>query len=97
MTINTIADIVGDGAKHALATATGSTGNPRARKLFLTSTGGASRYGDTNVAAARGVSLPTGVEVTISASEADPADLIDLTTQYVFVPNGATVTVSWGQ
>ena len=95
MVIQTAADIAGGNAKVALGTA-----GQRARRLFLTShtasSGAPARFGDVNVAAARGVELPLDVQVTISASDADPADSIDLSTSYVYVPSGTTVTFAWG-
>lgn len=91
MTITTAADITGDNAKHVLGTA-----GQRARRIFLTSTGANSRFGDTNVAAAQGVELPKDIEVTISASDGDISDSIDLSAAFVYVPSGATLTVSFG-
>jgi hypothetical protein len=94
MTIHTLADIVGDGAKHALAV-TGSTLN--ARRIWLCAHGSSTaRFGDGNVGAAQGVELPADVVVTISASDADISDKLPLAQQNVFVPNGTTVTVSFG-
>lgn len=91
MVIQTQADIVGANAKVALGTA-----GQRARRLFLTPTGGKCRFGDVNVAAARGVELNTDVETTISASDADETDSMDMSTVYVYVPSGTTLTVAWG-
>lgn len=91
MVIQTAADIVGGNAKVALGTA-----GQRARRIFITPTGGKCRFGDVNVASARGVELNTDVETVISASDADPADSIDLSTSYVYVPSGTTVTFAWG-
>lgn len=97
MTIHTLADIVGDGATHALAPA-GSTLN--ARRIFLCATGSGTptpaRFGDANTAAGQGVELPINAVVVISASDADISDKLPLPQQFVFVPNGTTVTVSFG-
>lgn len=91
MTTVTIADIVGDNAKHRFAA------SPiRARRLFLTSLTGASRFGDINVAAACGVALPASIEVTISASDGDITDSIDLSAVYAYVPSGDTLTITYG-
>ena len=91
MTINTIADIAGDGAKHAIGTP-----SQQARRIWLTSLTGASRFGDANVAAGRGVALTEGVECVFAASDSDATDVIWLDQAFVFVPNGDTVTVAWG-
>ncbi len=92
MVIQTAADIVGANAKVAV----GNSGT-RARRLFLTPHGSsAARFGDTNVAAARGVELPADIMSVISASDADVTDSFDLSTVYLYVPSGTTVTVAWG-
>lgn len=91
MTLHSAVDIVGDDAKHALAATP-----TRARRLWITSHSGASRLGDANVGAARGVELTTDIEVTFSASDGDITDSIDLSTVNVYVPSGSTVTYSWG-
>lgn len=94
MTIQTQADIAGAGAKVAIGAA-----GQYARRLFLCATGGAARFGDTNVTATRGVELPQDEPVTISASDGDIADRITLGPQgnaWVFAPLSTTVTVSWG-
>lgn len=75
--------------------ALGSSGS-FARRIFLAATGGKARFGDANVAAAQGVELPQDAVVTISASDGDISDRIPLDHAYVYVPNGTTVTVSWG-
>jgi len=91
MTIQTIADLVGAGAAVQIAA------SGRCRKIFLCAHGSSNaRYGDVNVAAARGVELPADTVVTIGASDADPTDLIDLSTSKVYIPNGTTVSVSVG-
>lgn len=91
MTVRSIADITGDNAPHAIS----STSGPRARRLFLTAHSGSARLGDASVTAARGVELPTDVEVTVSASDADPTDSIDLSAVYAYVPSGTTLTISY--
>lgn len=91
MTLNTIADISGDGAKHQIGLV-----NQECRRLWLTSLTGASRFGDVNVSATRGVALTAGVECTFAASDSDPTDTIHLDQAYVFVPNSDTLTVAWG-
>lgn len=90
MTISSIADIAGDNAAHQLA------GSGRARRIFLTSLTGASRFGDANVSSSRGVSLPAGVPVVISVSDADLGDGFDLSKCYAYVATGATLTISYG-
>ena len=92
MTIQTRADIAGADAKVALS----STQGVKARRIWLTASGGTARFGDANVAVGRGVICPQNVLVTISASDADPTDTIDLTIASVYVPTGTTLTVSWG-
>lgn len=97
MTIQTLPDIVGSGAKVAISTQQGL----KCRRLFLTgfriSLGAAARFGDTNVGAARGVILSNATVVTISASDEDPTDLLDLTAAFAYVPAGVTLKVSFAQ
>ncbi len=96
MTIRTVADIIGADAKVALI-ALASTGPIKARRIWLTAHGSSNaRFGDTNVAAARGEELPADVQCTFSASDADITDNIDLSTAFVYVPSGTTVTVTLG-
>jgi hypothetical protein len=90
MTLRTIADIAGANTTVQIAT------SGRARKLFFTSVTAASRFGDINTGAARGVSLPAGIPVTIGASDADIADGFQLSECYVYVPSGTTLTVAIG-
>lgn len=92
MTIRTSADITGAGAKVQLSSVAGTL----ARRIWLCSTGGKSRFGDTNVSATQGVELPTDIQCTFSASDGDGTDTIDLEQAYVYVPMSSTVTVSWG-
>jgi hypothetical protein len=93
MTINTVADITGDNAKHAIS----ATANASARSLWLTAHGSSNaRFGNVNVAAASGVQLTADVQSTFSANAADPTDWIDLTAAYVYVPAGTTVSITWG-
>lgn len=91
MVISSLADIAGDGAAHAIGSAT-----LQARALFLTATGGTARFGDANVAAGRGVELPADECVVIRASEADSTDYIALGQTHVYVPNGTTLTIAYG-
>lgn len=93
MTLQTLPDIVGANAKVPISTTQGQ----KARRLFLTPTGGKCRFGDTNVAAARGVELNTDVETTISTSDADMTDLMDLTQAFAYVPSGTTLTITFSQ
>jgi hypothetical protein len=86
----TIADIAGDNAKHAL----GASGT-MASLILLTAVGGPARYGDTNVGSARGVELPSGVQVTIPQNTTDRVDRYDLGQIYVYVPSGTTLTGTW--
>jgi len=70
-----------------------------AKELILECSAGASgaRFGDSNVGAARGVYLPAGVGPTVlRTSVADERDKIDLTTVYVYVPGGSTLTITIG-
>lgn len=92
MVIHSLPDIVGGNAKVQISATNGLT----ARRLFLTATGGTARFGDVNVGAAQGVQLPMGVEVTISASDADVTDSIPLIQAYLYVPSSTTVTISYG-
>lgn len=93
MTIHTAADIAGSGAAVQLS----STQGTFARRIWLTAHGSSNaRFGGPGVAAAQGVELPADALVTVSASDADISDRIDLTTAYVYVPNGTTLTVAWG-
>ena len=92
MTIQSAADIAGDNAVHALGAA-----GKRARRIWLTATGSSNaRFGDASVGAARGVALQNGVETTISASDGDIADSIDLSEASVYIPSGTTLSYSWG-
>lgn len=92
MTIQTSADIAG-AQTVALSAIVGSQ---PARRIWLTPTGGNARFGDKNVGSARGVELIQNTMSTFSASDADPTDGIDLVNAYVYVPNGTTLTVTWG-
>lgn len=92
MTIQTTADFAGANAKVQLFPTQGG----RARRVYLGATGGTCRFGDTNVAAARGVSIPQNIVVVVEASDADVTDFIDLTTLYAYIPSGTTLTVTTG-
>jgi hypothetical protein len=39
--------------------------------------------------------LPSGVPVTVSASDADGTDTFNLWQVFAFIPNGTTLTYSW--
>lgn len=93
MTITSRADIAGADAKVAISTTPGA----QARSLWLTATGSSNaRFGDTNITSARGIALTANVQSTFNANAGDPTDVIDLTTSYVYVPTGTTISVSWG-
>ena len=92
MQIYSIADIAGDNAVHKIG-----ADAQQARALFLTAIGTGARFGDfANVAAARGMELPDGEEVTIRASEADKFDHIQLGQAAAYVPSGTTLTIAFG-
>lgn len=92
MTIVPIADIAGANAAVALGAA-----GIRARRIWLTASGSSNaRFGNASVAAAKGVELPADVLVTISASDADIGDSIDLSIASVYVPSGTTVKATYG-
>ena len=98
MVVISLQDIVGASAKVRIApNQTGGTNTLKARRLFLTAINGTgARFGDyATITAGQGVSLPQNVEVTISASDADPVDLLDLYASGVYVPSGVTVTVAY--
>lgn len=98
MTIRTLADFIGADAKVQLVQppADGAS-KDFARRIWLTAHGSSNaRFGDTNVGAARGVELPADAIVVISASDADIADRIPLIQQFLYVPSGTTVTVTFG-
>lgn len=90
MTVQTVADIVGANTKVPIGAA-----GQRTRRLMITASGGAARFGDTNAAAARGLLLPQNVPVTISASDADRTDTMDLGSVYAYIPSGTTLTVAF--
>lgn len=93
MTIHALADITGAGNTVAISASQGQ----RARRLWLTAHGSSNaRFGNTSAAAAVGVELPADQLCTFSASDADPTDAIDLTIASVYVPNGTTVSISYG-
>ena len=92
MAPQTIADIVGSGAAVAL----GAVGR-RASVIWLTAHGSSNaRFGDSSVAAARGVELPADTLCTFRSVQGYTVDSIDLSEAYVYVPNGTTVTVAYG-
>ncbi len=91
MTLHSVTDITGTGSPIALSATLGT----RARRIFLTALTAVARFGDSAITATRGVELPIGVPVTISASDADIGDSIDLSTVYV-IQTGGTVSVSYG-
>lgn len=94
MTIQTSADIAGANKAVPLSAIVGSQ---PARRIWLCAHGSSNaRFGDVNVAAARGVELPQDTLQTFSASDADATDGIDLVNAYVYVPSGTSVSVAWG-
>lgn len=90
MQIHSIADIVGDSATHALAAA----GTP-ARWITIGALGGAIRLGDSNAAVARGANIAQNGSFTLPA-DPDITARYDLSLVYVFVPSGATASISYG-
>lgn len=94
MTIHSIADIAGGSATVPLLATVGT----RARRIFLGVVGsGTVRVGDANVTSSRGVAVVAATPLTISVSDADETDLIDLNTVNAYVPSGTTLTVSYTQ
>ena len=91
MTITTVADFTSGGSAQQIAAA-----SKECRRLWLTATVAAARFGDASVASGQGVELPVGIEVTIAASDSDPTDTIHLDQCYLYVPSGSTVSVTWG-
>ncbi len=92
MQIYTLPDITGDNAAHQLsATSIG------ALAIYIAAVGGACRFGDSNVSATRGVNVPQNDHaIDISAIGEIPLS-INLSKCYVYVPSGATATISYGQ
>jgi hypothetical protein len=91
MVITDQPDIAGDNAVHAIAA------SGEARVLILTAVAGPARFGSiATVGAARGVDLPTGIPVTIRASEADRTDKFNLAQVACYVPSGTTLTITTG-
>jgi hypothetical protein len=90
MVIRSLPDITGTGSPIPLVATPGT----RARRIFLTALSAVARFGDASITATRGVELPVGVEVTISCSDADMTDLIDLSTACV-LQSGGTVSASF--
>jgi hypothetical protein len=93
-TIRAIADIVGDNAKHALYA------TPLlARAVFISSSGTTgSSLGDSNVAAAAGVHIPTagnGGPLVLAPDPINPANPYDLSQIFVYAISGGTVQVSY--
>ena len=91
MTINTLPDIIGSNASVALTAKPGT----RARHLYLTALGGNARIGGATAAAAQGVAIIQNVSFSLLANEADPSDLIDLSTINAYVPSGTTLTICY--
>lgn len=88
----TIADITGDNAKHQLS----ATPGQRARWVCFSALGGPMRVGDTNVAAARGASVPQNQTVIWPEDGADATSGFDLSMVYLYVPSGTTATITYG-
>lgn len=91
MTVNSLIDITGANATVQLK----STPGTKARHIYLTPIGGAVRWGNTSTGAGTGNSIPAGVQHVLRANEADVTDLVDLSTVYVYVPTGVTLTISY--
>lgn len=91
MTVQTLADIAGDNAVHAL-----TTNAILARWVILGAVGGAIRFGDTNVASGRGASIPSGATVTLPPETADGWAGYRLDSIKAYIPNSATLTISYG-
>jgi len=92
MTVHTIADIAGSGAAVRLV----ATPGLRARWILFCSETGISNVGDANVAAARGVDCPAAVPVLFPQNGADQTDAYDLYNTWAWVPNGSTLTITYG-
>ncbi len=88
MQLYTVADITGDSAAHALA--------PAARVWFIAATGGVLRVGDASVAAARGVNVAQNTPLTLVPDGSDVTAKWPAGTVYVYVPSGATASISYG-
>ena len=91
MTVQTLADITGDNAKHQI-----STNGILARWVILGAVGGAVRFGDTNVSSSRGASIPSGATVLLPCLTADAWSGYNLSQMYAYVPNSATLTITYG-
>lgn len=91
MQVNSLPDIVGDNTAHVI----GQVG-VTARWVTIGAIGGALRFGDGNVGAARGVNIAQNTAKTIEA-ESDITAVLDLSLLYVYVPTGSTATISYGR
>lgn len=91
MQISTLADIAGSGATVPL-----TTGPAQARQLTLCAIGGTARFGDSSVAVAQGVELPSGIPVTFGVNNADRIDTMQLNQAHAYIPNGTTLTITYG-
>ena len=88
MQLHTIADITGDSAAHQLAVA--------ARVFFIGATGGVLRVGDINVSATQGVNVAQNTAITLVPDGSDITSKYPTGTVYVYVPSGATASISYG-
>lgn len=92
MTVLTIADIVGDAAKHQI-----SATSINARSVIFSVTGsGAARVGDTNVSSSRGAAVSAGATpLVLAPNPGDLFDFYDLSQLFAFIPSGATLSISY--
>lgn len=92
MTVQTLADIAGDGAKHQLTTSLLT-----AKYVCFTATGGSTppRVGDTNVSASRGVAVPIAGPPVELPMPTDTFDVYSLNAIFAFVPNGTTLSITY--
>lgn len=96
--INTLADIAGDAAPHAIA----ATGQARWIQFAAPTTNtGVVRVGDANISTARGVPVVAGggmffPPITVDQREDREAHLYDLSTIKYQVAVGDTVSITWG-
>ena len=94
MTIRTAADTPSGAGKIQLSTLFETTA--AARRIWLTATGAAGRFGDANIGAGQGVVIPTGTTTAFSCSDADETDLIQLAQAYIYAPTSCVLSISIG-
>ncbi len=93
MQIYSVPDIVGDSAAHAISSVVGS----KAKTIFIGAVGGVLRVGDSAVTAARGVNVAQNATLVIAPDGSDPTAEYPLNLTYIYVPSGATATISYAQ